>query len=71
MRAFKQAAREGDSARLDALCDEWSVAPALPAETRRENEPKNAQSGSPPTASGEVKRVVNVRVIESGAEARR
>ena len=26
MQAIKQAAREGDSARLDALCDAWSVA---------------------------------------------
>ena len=25
MQALKQAAREGDSARLDALCDAWSV----------------------------------------------
>jgi glutamyl-tRNA reductase len=27
MQALKQAAREGDSARLDALCEEWSVSP--------------------------------------------
>jgi glutamyl-tRNA reductase len=31
MQAIKQAAREGDSARLDLLCEEWSV-PAAPPE---------------------------------------
>ena len=31
MQAIKQAAREGDSARLDALCEAWSV-PAVSAE---------------------------------------
>jgi glutamyl-tRNA reductase len=30
MQALKQAAREGDSARLDAVCEEWSVSSALP-----------------------------------------
>jgi glutamyl-tRNA reductase len=30
MQALKQAAREGDSARLDALCEEWSVSTAPP-----------------------------------------
>jgi glutamyl-tRNA reductase len=44
MQALKQAAREGDSARLDALCDEWSVSPA---EMRRESESNNAKSSSP------------------------
>jgi glutamyl-tRNA reductase len=29
MQALKQAARENDSARLDAVCEEWSVSPAL------------------------------------------
>jgi hypothetical protein len=33
MQALKQAAREGDSAKLDALCEEWSVPPAAPSET--------------------------------------
>jgi glutamyl-tRNA reductase len=32
MQALKQAAREGDSARLDILCEEWSVSPAAPRE---------------------------------------
>jgi hypothetical protein len=30
MQAIKQAAREGDSARLDFLCEEWSVSAAQP-----------------------------------------
>jgi glutamyl-tRNA reductase len=30
MQALKQAAREGDSAMLDAVCEEWSVSSALP-----------------------------------------
>jgi glutamyl-tRNA reductase len=38
MQALKQAAREGDSARLDAVCEEWSVSAALPEQTATENE---------------------------------
>jgi hypothetical protein len=30
MQAIKQAAREGDFAKLDALCEEWSVSTAVP-----------------------------------------
>jgi glutamyl-tRNA reductase len=71
MRALKQAAREGDSARLDALCDEWSVSPAEAAGTPRENEPKNAEADSPDAESGEGKKVINIRAFEGGAEARR
>jgi glutamyl-tRNA reductase len=43
MQAIKQAAREGDSARLDALCDAWSVG--------REAEP--AQEPAQPTSEPE------------------
>ena len=43
MQALKQAAREGDESRLEALCDEWSVSPTAPAE---------AQSASEPAAKG-------------------
>ncbi len=32
MQALKQAAREGDAARLDILCEEWSVSAAAPRE---------------------------------------
>jgi glutamyl-tRNA reductase len=71
MQALKQAARKGDSARLDALCDEWSVSPAGPAEMRRESESKNPESDSPSAESGEGKKVINIRVFEGGTEARR
>ncbi len=71
MQALKQAAREGDAARLDALCDEWSVSPAGPSEMRRACESKNAESGSPRTESGEGERAVDVRVFEGDVEARR
>jgi len=33
MQALKQAAREGDQVRLDALCDAWSVSAAEPRES--------------------------------------
>ena len=33
MQAIKQAAREGDFAKLDALCEEWSVSTAAPGES--------------------------------------
>jgi glutamyl-tRNA reductase len=35
MQALKQAAREGDSARLEVLCDEWAVSPAAVSEAER------------------------------------
>jgi hypothetical protein len=38
MQALKQAARENDAARLDALCDTWS----LPAAHGQESEPGTA-----------------------------
>jgi glutamyl-tRNA reductase len=65
MQALKQAAREGNSARLDALCDEWSVsasaireaihesgAPAVTAiPTSSETEKTEAESGDSPEDS--------------------
>jgi glutamyl-tRNA reductase len=36
MQALKQAAREGDSARMDALCEEWAVSPEAADEVPRE-----------------------------------
>jgi glutamyl-tRNA reductase len=44
MQALKQAAREGDSARLDILCEEWSVAAVMPRE-----------AGSPDSATDQPK----------------
>lgn len=43
MQAIKQAAREGDSARLDALCDAWSIG----------REPEHAQEPAQPTSEPE------------------
>jgi len=64
MQALKQAARENDSARLDALCDEWSVSVAGPQEAER----PGADSKPP---AGEDNKVVSIRVREGGAEVRR
>jgi glutamyl-tRNA reductase len=64
MQELKQAAREGDSARLDALCEVWSVAPAAPGET----EPVVADSKPEPR---ETKQDVREKVFESGTEVRR
>ena len=36
MQALKQAAREGDAARLDVLCNEWSVSPAAHQEPEQQ-----------------------------------
>jgi len=62
MQALKQAAREGDAAKLDALCDEWSVSLAGPQETER-----RAVEAKP----GEESKVVSIRVKNGGAEVSR
>jgi glutamyl-tRNA reductase len=51
MQAIKQAAREGDSARLDALCEAWSVSTELAPDAerdvkRREPEPTTREQGT-------------------------
>ncbi|HVU45045.1 MAG TPA: glutamyl-tRNA reductase [Terracidiphilus sp.] len=46
MQAIKQAAREGDSARLDVLCDAWSVGSeqeAAPEPAKKTSEPTDAE----------------------------
>lgn len=45
MQALKQAARENDSARVEALCDSWS----LPATTEKQDGAKSATSEAAPT----------------------
>ncbi|HEX4030259.1 MAG TPA: glutamyl-tRNA reductase [Terracidiphilus sp.] len=48
MQAIKQAAREGDSARLDALCDAWSVrgeAESAQKPAQKTSEPADVKSG--------------------------
>ena len=44
MQALKQAAREGNSARLDALCEEWSVSPAAAEEPENEGSKENVEA---------------------------
>ncbi len=68
MQALKQAAREGDSARLDALCDAWSVPAPGPVEV----EPSQAQT-EPAAAADRIeeKKVVNIGHRHSSAEVRR
>ena len=61
MQALKQAAREGDSARLDALCDAWSVSTNLPAEAASPAVPERTEPKQPEQESTQ----------ETHAEARR
>jgi glutamyl-tRNA reductase len=64
MQALKQAAREGDSARLDALCEAWSV--ATPASV--EAEPASTEAKAEPRESRQAARE---KVFEGSAEVRR
>jgi hypothetical protein len=64
MQAFKKAAREGDSSRLDALCEAWSV----PAAEDREAEPEVTATAASPAIS---ERVEDAAVSQSRAETRR
>jgi glutamyl-tRNA reductase len=57
MQAIKQAAREGNSARLDALCEAWSV-PAVSAEPAASTEPESKQ---PERSAEETKSRVGAR----------
>jgi glutamyl-tRNA reductase len=56
MQALKQAAREGDSARLDVLCETWSVSAAPPAQAP-EAEPQIASAEPGPEKNGPDKSV--------------
>ena len=77
MQALKQAAREGDSAKLDALCEEWSVSSAgqseapstagSPAVPNAESVASTVSSQQPDTR----KNVESATTSETGAEARR
>jgi glutamyl-tRNA reductase len=74
MQALKQAAREGDSARLDALCEEWSVSPVGPGEMGRESAAAKAEAGvggDRAAETGGSKSVESVKVNDGGVEARR
>ena len=53
MQALKQAAREGDSARLDAVCEEWSVSATLTDQPAPEKE----QAKQPESAAEQERKV--------------
>jgi hypothetical protein len=77
MQAIKQAAREGDLVKLDALCEEWSVSTAAPGEgastTAIPAETKEEAVVSPgSTLEPEARKEVEGKVArEAGVEARR
>ena len=71
MQALKQAARDGDDARLEVLCDEWSVSPAAPAATEHAGEPETTTPESQGAESGGSRHVINVRFVEGQMGARR
>ena len=67
MQAFKQAAREGNSVRLDALCEAWSVSAAA-----HEVEPEAVAKASVPTTSTPQKlEDKNMNEVEATLETRR
>jgi len=75
MQALKQAARDGDEARLEALCEEWSVSAAAPGGGQSASEAAKTEPegpGAEPRAeNGDRKRVANFRVFEGGMGTRR
>ncbi|MGD1106170.1 MAG: glutamyl-tRNA reductase [Terracidiphilus sp.] len=77
MQALKQAAREGDSAKLDALCEEWSVSSAALGEapsTAASPAVPNEEAIASPVSSQDPdarKNVESATESETGAEARR
>ena len=68
MQALKQAAREGNAARLDALCEAWSV-----SATAAHEADSNLGGGqdAPNPASSEKERVASASEAEEGVETRR
>jgi glutamyl-tRNA reductase len=65
MQAIKQAAREGDSVRLDALCDAWSVSADATPEPER-----SAPKPSPAPTNSEKDTAERAKARESGVEVR-
>jgi glutamyl-tRNA reductase len=66
MQAIKQAAREGDSARLDALCNAWSVSADAVAESE-----KQAKMPAPASGGSEPIQTERTKASEQGVEIRR
>jgi len=77
MQALKQAAREGDSAKLDALCEEWSVSSAaaseLPSTVASPSASHDEAFASPASfqESDARKNVESATASKAGVEARR
>ncbi len=74
MAALKQAAREGDSAKLDALCEEWSVSPVAASETPSAS-PHNASRAPdepvPGRGHGQGEKIAGSAVFEGDVEVSR
>jgi len=66
MQAIKQAAREGDSVKLDALCDAWSVSVDGSTEGDRHSSKPATQA-----ASKESEKIEEAKLSEPGVEVRR
>ena len=72
MQAIKQAAREGDEARLEMLCDEWSVPAAAPAEPLPPQPPSPPDPAAAPAAGDSAdSRRMQVNVFEGHMGAHR
>jgi glutamyl-tRNA reductase len=68
MQAMKQAARDGDAARLDALCEAWSVSAAA---THEADSNLEVAAAAPELVSSEEERVETASETEDGVETRR
>ena len=73
MQALKQAAREGDQMRLEAVCEEWSVSASADRGTEREMERDDgtARAGASPTVEVETRNAEKAAVSETSLESRR
>ena len=70
MQALKQAARENDTARLDALCEAWSVSAAAGSEAEPEASSVAAGSASYRNEEAETERSEGATVSEASVETR-
>jgi glutamyl-tRNA reductase len=68
MQALKQAAREGDQVRLDAVCDEWSVSANADRAQERDAEPDGQKR---PEANKTENDPVSAAGLETSMETRR
>jgi hypothetical protein len=72
MQALKQAAREGDQVRLEAVCEEWSVSAATDRESDRAATPAHeVQAAANPVEKPAKARAESDPVIAAALETRR